>query len=165
MSELSDTFNNFVQFLNTPGMRAITLVLSSISIAFSYVALRKTSRALQVQEANVLADHERYLQEKWQTLYLLTLNNAEFAQQAAAMYGMTPEEIRQDAVLLLYLNIAATNFAGWTMGVIPDPAYKSHMRSIFDAYKGDRSHLIRLIELMGYDKPFQDACKKFLASA
>ena len=139
-------------------------MLSGLSLVVSYVALRKISRALEVQKANVLADHARHLGKQWQTLYQLTIDNAGFAEQAAAMFGMTPEELRQDAVLLLYLNIAATNFTGWTGKVISDDVYRSHMRSIFSAYKGDRAHLLRLIDLAGYDKPFQDAYKEFLAN-
>ena len=62
----------------------------------------------------------------------------------------------------MYLNIAATTFAGWTNKVIADDVFKSHMLSIFGGYTGDKNRLLRLIDLAGYDKPFQDACKAFI---
>jgi hypothetical protein len=62
----------------------------------------------------------------------------------------------------MYLNIAATTFAGWTNKVIADDVFKSHMLSIFGGYTGDKNRLLRLIDLAGYDKPFQETCKAFI---
>jgi hypothetical protein len=97
MAALFDTLDACIAFLNTPGLRAVTLVFSAISLLVSYMAFRRTSHALQVQKSNVMADHARHLETQWQTLYRLTITNPEFARQVASMYGMTEDDVRHDA--------------------------------------------------------------------
>jgi hypothetical protein len=72
--------------------------------------------------------------------------------------------VKQEAVLLTYLNIILTGFKLMKSGVITQAAYNEHMTSFFGSVKADRDALLRAIDLPGYDKEFRDECRKFMST-
>jgi hypothetical protein len=159
---LSEVWEAIVFVLNNPIVRAATVVFSAASLLFSIWAFRKTSKAANTFIRHVSADHARFLEGQWLRTYELTMSNPEFAEGTARLFGASSvEQVRQEVVLLTYLNILLTTFKLMKSGVVTAEVYKEHMTSFFGSVRADRDALMRAIELPGYDKEFRDECRKY----
>lgn len=164
MDAFAEIYEALIVFLSTPRVRAFATALSLVSLCVSLWALRKTIHAVRVQSNDVMAEHARYLEDRWQELHALTLTNAEFAECTAEIFGTDVRTAKKDAALLMFVNVASVNFSQWKNRVVSKANYEAHMISIFSHFKGDRGQLLRLIDLVGYDPEFREACKTYLDS-
>ena len=159
---MSDAWDAIVVVLNNPVVRAATVVFSAASLLFSIWAFRKTSKAANTFIRHVGADHARFLEGRWLRTYELTMTNPEFAAGTARLFGApSVDQVKQEAVLLVYLNILLTCFKLMKSGVVTPEVYKEHMTSFFGSVRAERDALMRAIELPGYEKEFQDECRKY----
>lgn len=160
---LVDTWNAVVSVLNDPVVRAGTVIFSLASLVFSIWAFRKTSKAANSFIRHVGADHARFLEAQWLRTYELTFSNPAFAEGTARLFGASSaDQVKQEAVLLTYLNILLTSFKLMKSGVITPAAYKEHMTSFFGSVRADRDALMRALELPGYDTEFRDECRRYV---
>jgi hypothetical protein len=160
---LVDTWNAVVTVLNDPVVRAATVIFSLASLVFSIWAFRKTSKAANTFIRHVGAEHARFLEAQWLRTYELTFSNPAFAEGTARLFGASSaDQVKQEAVLLTYLNILLTSFKLMKSGVITPAIYKEHMTSFFGSVKADRDALMRALELPGYDTEFRDECRRYV---
>jgi hypothetical protein len=125
-----------------PAVRFVGFGISLTSLLVSVWALRKTNLAVRTFRSNVLAEHARFLESQWVSIYQLTLTNDKFAMYAAEMFDLgSAETAQRDASLLMYINVLAMTFSSWQNKVIDDGAYKAHMESFFGTYRGDGTDL------------------------
>jgi hypothetical protein len=163
---LSNVLDQILLVLNDPVVRAATVVFSALSLVFSIWAFRKTSQAAKTFIRHVGADHARFLEGRWLRTYELTMSNPDFAEETARLFGIpSVDRAKQEAVLLTYLNILLTCFKLMKSGVVTEEVYKEHMSSFFGSVKADRDALMRAIELPGYEREFQDECRKYARAA
>ena len=81
------------------------------------------------------------------------MNNPVFAEGTARLFGVeSADKAKQEAVLLMYLNILLTCFKLMKSGVVTPEVYKEHMTSFFGSVRADRDALMRAIQLPGYEK-------------
>jgi hypothetical protein len=99
---------------------------------FSIWAFRKTSTAANTFIRHVGADHARSLEAQWLRTYELTFSNQAFAEGTARLFGASSaDQVKQEAVLLTYLNILLTSYKLMKSGVVTQAAYKEPMTSCF----------------------------------
>jgi hypothetical protein len=166
MGDSSDALVALNNLLSMPAVRILAFVISLGSLLVSLWALRKTNIAVRTFRSNVLAEHARFLESQWVSIYQLTLTNDKFAKNVAEMFDLgAADSAQKDASLLMYMNILAMTFSSWQNKVIGEEAYKSHMESFFGTYKGDKGRLTELIGLVGYDDKFRAACMGYLGRA
>ncbi|MGE3703425.1 MAG: hypothetical protein AB7G08_32525 [Hyphomicrobiaceae bacterium] len=159
---LSDAWESIVFVLNDPVVRAVTVLFSALSLLFSIWAFRKTSKAANTFVQHVSADHARFLEGQWLRTYELTLTNPQFAEGTARLFGASSlDQIKQEAVLLMYLNILLTSFKLMKSGVVAPDVYKEHMTSFFGSVRADRDALMRALDLPGYEEEFRSECRKY----
>src|SRR5262245_17631812 len=129
---LLDAWDAVVAVLNNPVVRAATVVFSAASLVFSIWAFRRTSASASTFVRHVSADHARYLEDRWLRAYEMTMNSPVFAEGTARLFGVeSVERVKQEAVVLTYLNILLTCFKLMKSGVVPPEVYKEHMTSFF----------------------------------
>lgn len=163
MGGISDALEALNNLLSMPLVRILGFSVSLASLLVSLWALRKTNLAVRTFRSNVLAEHARFLESQWVSIYQLTLTNDKFATYVAEMFNLgSTETAQKDASLLMYINVLAMTFSSWQNKVIDDAAYKSHMESFFRTYRGDKGRLTELIGLVGYDDKFRAACMGYL---
>ena len=64
--------------------------------------------------SNVLAEHARFLESQWVSIYQLTLTNDRFAAYVSEMFDLgSAETAQKDASLLMYINVLAMTFSSW----------------------------------------------------
>lgn len=159
---LSDGWDAIIAALNNPVVRALTVIFSATSLLFSIWAFRKTSTAANTFIRHVSADHARYLEDRWLRAYELTMSSPVFAEGTARLFGVqSADKAKQEAVLLTYLNILLTCFKLMKSGVVTPEVYKEHMTSFFGSVRADRDAIMRAIQLPGYEKEFQEECRKY----
>jgi len=158
----SELWEAIIAVLNAPVVRAATVLFSAASLVFSIWAFRKTSRAANTFIRHVGAEHARFLEDRWLKTYELTMNSPVFAKGTARLFGVeSADQAKQEAVLLTYLNILLTCFKLMNSGVVTPEVYKEHMTSFFGSIKADRDAIMRAIDLPGYEKEFQEECRKY----
>lgn len=147
---------------NHPLVRVATLAISALSLWFAIKAFNKTKEAVANYWKNMSAEHSRYLDSRWNDTFKLALTSPEFAKQSATIFGLTDEEAKYEAAVMMYLNICSIAFESHRHQVIDREARDEHMRSFFGHYKGDIDALERIIGLEGYAPDFQEECKAYV---
>jgi hypothetical protein len=163
MGSINDAVEALNNLLSMPAVRICALAVSLASLLVSLWALRKTNLAVRTFRSNVLAEHARFIESQWVSIYQLTLVNDKFAAYVAEMFDLgSVETAQREASLLMYINVLAMTISSWQNKVIDNATYKSHMESFFGTYRGDKQRLTELIGLVGYDDKFRAACKGYL---
>jgi hypothetical protein len=132
MVEIENLLEALSNLLNMPAVKMLTIAVSLSSFLVSLWALRKTNLAVRTFRSNVLAEHARFLESQWVSVYQLTLTNDKFAGYVAEMFNLeSTEKAQKEASLLMYINVLAMTFSSWQNKVIDNETYRSHMDSFF----------------------------------
>src|SRR5215468_93678 len=87
MGSISDAVEALNNLLSMPAVRICALAVSLASLFVSLWALRKTNLAVRTFRSNVLAEHARFLESQWVSIYQLTLTHDKFASYVAEMFN------------------------------------------------------------------------------
>lgn len=150
-----------------PVVKASSLAISVVSFSIALYSLRKIHQVTTAQVQHMRTEHLRYLNDKRSEIDLATLKDVEVAELVAhnfSMDGGVPEA-RTEALLCLYLNVAASAYAARKNDLISHEEYEKHMRFILDDYAGDPDYLWSVIRANSYPAGFEKQCRQFLAAA
>jgi hypothetical protein len=98
MGSINDALEALNNLLSIPAVRIFALGVSLASLFVSLWALRKTNLAVRTFRSNVLAEHARFLESQWVSIYQLTLVNDKFAAYVAEMFDLGSVETAQKSV-------------------------------------------------------------------
>lgn len=150
-----------------PMVKAGSLAMSVVSFAIALYSLRKIHQVTTAQVQHMRTEHLRYLNDKRSEIDLLTLKDREIADLVSRNFAINGgvEEARGEALLCLYLNVAASAYAARKNELISHEEYEKHMRFILDDYAGDPDYLWSVIRANSYPAGFEKQCRQFLAAA
>lgn len=150
-----------------PLVKAGSLAMSVISFAIAVYSLRKIHQVTTAQVQHMRAEHLRYLNDKRSEIDLLTLKDRDVADLVSESFaiGGGVEGARAEALLCLYLNVAASAYAARKNELISHEEYEKHMRFILDDYAGDPDYLWSVIRANSYPAGFEKQCRQYLAAA
>jgi hypothetical protein len=104
MGSISDALEALNNLVSMPAVRILGFGISLASLLVSLWALRKTNLAVRTLRSNVLAEHARFLESKWVSIYQLTLTNDKFAEYVADMFDLgSADKAQREASLLMYV--------------------------------------------------------------
>lgn len=153
-------------FLGHPAIKAISILLSIASFAIGLYSLRKIHQVTSVQVQNMRAEHLRHLNDKRSEIDLVTLKDPGVADLVARNFDMGggAAEARTEALLCLYLNVAASAYAARKNGLIGQEEYEKHMRFILDDYAGDPEYLWSVVRMNSFPSGFEKQCRLYLSA-
>lgn len=160
MSGSDELLNAVVAAISHPYARILLALLSVAGFLISVWSLRRTF-------ANTAVEHARFIENQWQAIYHLTLNNEKFAGHVARMfaYGDDTEKAQKGAALLMYINVLASTYNAYYRRLISKKIFESHMKSFFFYYRGSLPALREAILVEGYDEGFMNECKRWIELA
>jgi hypothetical protein len=155
-------FDSFIKslghLLDTPWGILIRFAISIVSLGFSIWALKIT----WFYRASFKAEHERFLEGLWHETYKMTLTDDELAKRVARIFGrQSVAETKDEAALLMFINILSSSYNAARRSVISAQAHESHMKSFFDHYASDSTYLLSQLKELGYDDAFIADCRRF----
>jgi hypothetical protein len=150
-----------------PVIKAGSLAMSVASFGIALYSLRKIHQVTTAQVQHMRTEHLRYLNDKRSEIDLLTLKDREVADLVSRNFAIDggAEEARGEALLCLYLNVAASAHAARKNDLISQDEYEKHMRFILDDFAGDPDYLWSVIRANSYPAGFEKQCRQFLAAA
>ena len=93
---------------------------------------------------------------------MLTATDPEAAKVVTKIFGRSSvEETREEAALLMFINILVSSYNAARMRVIKPELHNSHMKSFFDHFGGDTEVLFKRLETLGYDANFIQECRRY----
>lgn len=150
-----------------PAVKAGSLLMSVVSFGIAIYSLRKIHQVTTAQVQHMRTEHLRYLNDKRSEIDLVTLKDIDVAEMVAQNFHMSggAPEARTEALLCLYLNVAASAYAARKNELITHEEYEKHMRFILDDYAGDPDYLWSVIRANSYPAGFEKQCRQYLAAA
>ena len=164
---MDELFALISTLLAHPVVKAGSLAMSVVSFGIALYSLRKIHQVTTAQVQNMRTEHLRYLNDKRSEIDLATLKDVDVAELVARNFNMGGgvPEARTEALLCLYLNVAASAYAARKNGLIAQDDYEKHMRFILDDYAGDPDYLWSVIRANSFPAGFEKQCRLFLSGA
>lgn len=158
MQSLPEFLHAIGNLLGSDWGRIMGTILSIASLGVSIWALKTTL----FYKASFKAEHERFLESQWQDTYKLVLTNHDVATRVAKLFGRPVEGTKDEAAVLMFINILASSYNASRSRVISQDVHASHMRSLFDHLRGDPNALLERLKALGYDTDFLDECRRYI---
>lgn len=164
---MDELFALISTLLGHPMVKAGSLAISVVSFGIALYSLRKIHQVTTAQVQNMRAENLRYLNDKRSEIDLITLKDRDVADLVARNFGIDggTEAARSEALLCLYLNVAASAYGARKNGLIGQEDYEKHMRFILDDYAGDPDYLWSVIRANSFPSGFEKQCRQFMAAA
>jgi hypothetical protein len=150
--------------VNLPGFKLAAFLLSSVSVAISIWAFRRTKAVLDAHEKSILSDQIRFSNSEWQKVGRFVLSDEKYLKMAAETFGFPSiDEARRTYFYFLYLNPAFCSFQAFRLGLMDRDVFGSGLRSVMHNFRGDAAELLDAVKLLGYSDDFVTLCKTLLS--
>jgi hypothetical protein len=146
-----------VWFLNVPGVRALTAVISVISFALSLWALRKFRDFTETNRRHFAADHARFVDDQWQRSNHVILSNREHLHIMAELLSYKDADEALRAYLIFnMINPLYSAFNSVKQGIMDKAVFEAAMGDFASHFSGDRSSFLSFLRSRGYTDEFVD---------